>query len=94
MLKVTNANVFYGKIHAIKDVSFEVNDGEVVALIGANGAGKSTILRTVSGLLRSRTGIIAFDGKNIGTMPAHKIVNMGLAQVPEGRRIFLQMTVM
>ena len=94
MLKVTNANVYYGKIHAIKDVSFEVNDGEVVSLIGANGAGKSTILRTVSGLLRSRTGVIAFDGKNIGNMPAHKIVNMGLAQVPEGRRIFLQMTVM
>ncbi len=94
MLKVTNVNVYYGKIHAIKDVSFEVNDGEVVSLIGANGAGKSTILRTVSGLLRSRTGVIAFDGKNIGSMPAHKIVNMGLAQVPEGRRIFLQMTVM
>jgi len=94
MLKVTNANVYYGKIHAIKDVSFEVNDGEVVSLIGANGAGKSTILRTVSGLLRSRTGVIAFNGKNIGNMPAHNIVNMGLAQVPEGRRIFLQMTVM
>ena len=94
MLKVTNANVYYGKIHAIKDVSFEVNDGEIVSLIGANGAGKSTILRTVSGLLRSRGGVIAFDGKNISNMPAHKIVNMGLAQVPEGRRIFLQMTVM
>ena len=94
MLKVENANVFYGKIHAIKDVSFEVNDGEVVSLIGANGAGKSTILRTVSGLLRSRTGSITFDGKNISNVPAHNIVRMGLAQVPEGRRIFLQMTVM
>ena len=94
MLKVYNANVYYGKIHAIKDVSFEVNDGEIVALIGANGAGKSTILRTISGLLRSRTGVISMDGKNISNTPAHKIVQMGLAQVPEGRRIFLQMTVM
>ena len=94
MLKVYNANVYYGTIHAIKDVSFEVNDGEIVALIGANGAGKSTILRTISGLLRSRTGVISMDGKNISNTPAHKIVQMGLAQVPEGRRIFLQMTVM
>ena len=94
MLKVYNANVYYGKIHAIKDVSFEVNQGEIVSLIGANGAGKSTILRTVSGLLRSRTGTISFLGNNIAGMPAHKIVQNGLVQVPEGRRIFLQMTVM
>jgi branched-chain amino acid transport system ATP-binding protein len=94
MLKVYNANVYYGKIHAIKDISFEVKQGEIVSLIGANGAGKSTILRTVSGLLRSRTGTISFLGNNIAGMPAHKIVQSGLAQVPEGRRIFLQMTVM
>ena len=84
MLKVYNANVYYGKIHAIKGVSFEVNEGEIVSLIGANGAGKSTILRTVSGLLRSKTGTISFEGKSIGNVPAHKIVKMGLAQVPEG----------
>ncbi len=94
MLKVYDANVYYGKIHAIKSVSFEVNEGEIVSLIGANGAGKSTILRTVSGLLRSKTGVISFMGKSISHMPAHRIVEMGLAQVPEGRRIFLQMTVM
>ena len=94
MLTVKNANVYYGQIHAIKGVSFEVNDGEIVSLIGANGAGKSTILRTISGLLRSRTGKISFDGTDISFMPAHKIVQRGLAQVPEGRRIFLQMSVM
>ncbi len=94
MLKVYDANVYYGKIHAIKGVSFEVNEGEIVSLIGANGAGKSTILRTVSGLLRSKTGTITFMGTPISHVPAHKIVKMGLAQVPEGRRIFLQMTVM
>jgi branched-chain amino acid transport system ATP-binding protein len=94
LLKVYEANVYYGQIHAIKGVSFEVNEGEIVSLIGANGAGKSTILRTISGLLRSRTGVVSFMGKSIGALPAHKIVKMGLAQVPEGRRIFLQMTVM
>jgi branched-chain amino acid transport system ATP-binding protein len=94
MLKLYDANVYYGKIHAIKAVSFEVNEGEIVSLIGANGAGKSTILRTVSGLLRSKTGVISFMGKPISHMPAHKIVGMGLAHVPEGRRIFLQMTVL
>ena len=94
MLKVYNANVYYGKIHAIKDVSFEVNQGEIVSLIGANGAGKSTILRTISGLLRSRTGVISFMGENIGAMSAHRIVQKGLVQVPEGRHIFLQMSVM
>ncbi len=93
LLKVEDINVYYGAIHAVKGVSFEVNEGEVVTLIGANGAGKSTILKTVSGLLRSRTGSITFDGQNIGNMPAHKMVGQGMAHVPEGRRIFLQMTV-
>nr|WP_317326081.1 ABC transporter ATP-binding protein [uncultured Flavonifractor sp.] len=93
MLKVNNINVYYGAIHAIKDVSFEVNDGEIVTLIGANGAGKSTTLQTVSGLLRSRTGSIEFMGKDIGAVPPDKLVAHGLAQVPEGRRVFLQMTV-
>ena len=93
MLQVENINVFYGNIHAIRDISFSVNDGEVVALIGANGAGKSTTLKTVSGLLPSRTGSISFLGQNIDKVPAHKRVAMGLSQVPEGRRIFLQMTV-
>ena len=93
MLKVNDINVYYGAIHAIKGVSFEVNAGEVVTLIGANGAGKSTILNTVCGLLHSRTGSIEFLGKPLGGTPAHKIVEQGLAHVPEGRRIFLQMTV-
>ncbi len=94
MLKAENLNVYYGAIHAIKDVSFEVNDGEIVALIGANGAGKSTILKTVSGLLRSRTGSIEFMGENISHTEAHKLTAKGLAHVPEGRRIFLQMSVL
>ncbi len=94
MLKVSDINVFYGQIHAIKGASFEVNQGEVVALIGANGAGKSTILKTVSGLLRPRSGSVAFLGQEITHVEAHNIVRRGLAQVPEGRRIFLQMTVM
>ena len=93
MLKVNNINVYYGAIHAIKDVSFEVYDGEIVTLIGANGAGKSTTLQTISGLLRSRTGSIEFMGKDIGSVPPDKLVAHGLAQVPEGRRVFLQMTV-
>ena len=93
MLKVNNINVYYGSIHAVKDVSFEVNQGEVVTLIGANGAGKSTILQTVSGLLRSKTGSVEFLGENLGNVPPHKVVNKGLAHVPEGRRVFLQMTV-
>ena len=93
MLSVSNINVWYGAIHAIKDVSFEVNDGEVVALIGANGAGKSTTLKTLSGLLRSRTGSIEFMGEDIMHVPAEKIVERGLVHVPEGRRIFQQMTV-
>ena len=93
ILKATNLNVYYGAIHAIKDVSFEVNEGEIVTLIGANGAGKSTTLQTVSGLLHSRTGSIEFCGENISHLPSYKIVEKGLAQVPEGRRIFLQMRV-
>ena len=93
ILKVDDINVYYGAIHAIKGVSFEVNEGEVVTLIGANGAGKSTILKTVAGLLSSHTPSIHFMGKSLGGIPAHKIVPMGLALVPEGRQIFLQMTV-
>ena len=93
MLQVQDINVYYGAIHAIKGVSFEVRQGEIVTLIGANGAGKSTILQTVSGLLRSRTGSISFLGKPISGVPAHKLVSRGLAHVPEGRRIFLQMSV-
>ncbi len=94
MLKVENINVYYGSIHAIKDISFEVEQGEIVTLIGANGAGKSTTLQTVSGLLRSRTGSITFLGERIDHIPPHKLVSKGLAQVPEGRRIFLQMSVL
>ena len=93
ILKVDNINVYYGAIHAIKGVSFHVNEGEVVTLIGANGAGKSTTLQTISGLLRSKTGSVEFCGENISRLPPHRIVERGLAQVPEGRRIFLQMTV-
>lgn len=93
MLKVNDINVYYGSIHAIKGVSFEVNEGEIVTLIGANGAGKSTVLKTVSGLLHSATGSVEFLGKNISSVAPHKIVKEGLAHVPEGRRIFLQMTV-
>ena len=93
ILKVSDINVYYGAIHAIKGVSFEVNPGEVVTLIGANGAGKSTTLQTVSGLLPSRTRSIEFLGENLMGVPAHKVVAKGLAQVPEGRRVFLQMTV-
>ena len=93
MLTVSDINVYYGAIHAIKNVSFEVNEGEVVALIGANGAGKSTTLKTMSGLLRSQTGTIEFLGQNIMHMPADKLVAAGLAHVLEGRRVFAQMSV-
>ena len=93
VLKVDNINVYYGSIHAIKGISFEVNAGEIVTLIGANGAGKSSTLNTISGLLRSRTGSIEFMGEDFGKVPPHQIVSRGLALVPEGRRIFLQMTV-
>ena len=92
ILKVDNINVYYGSIHAIKGVSFEVNQGEIVTLIGANGAGKSTTLNTVAGLLHSKTGSITFLGENLGHLPCHKTVSKGLALVPEGRRVFLQMS--
>ena len=93
MLKVDDIHVYYGAIHAIKGISFHVEPGEIVALIGANGAGKSTILKTVSGLMHPRSGSIQFMDENIAHMEAHKLVRKGLAHVPEGRRIFLQMTV-
>ena len=93
MLKVENIDVYYGASHAVKNVSFEVGDGEIVALIGANGAGKSTILKTVSGLMHPRTGTITFCGQNITHTEAYKLLRTGLAHVPEGRRIFLQMSV-
>jgi len=93
MLKVENIDVYYGAIHAVKNVSFDVGDGEIVALIGANGAGKSTILKTVSGLMHPRTGTITFCDHNITHTEAYKLLRTGLAHVPEGRRIFLQMTV-
>ncbi|MCL2842558.1 MAG: ABC transporter ATP-binding protein [Oscillospiraceae bacterium] len=93
MLQVKNMNVYYGSIYAVKDVSFHVEEGETVTLIGANGAGKSTILKTISGLLRSKTGSISFAGEEISNTPSHAIVKRGLAQVPEGRRVFLQMSV-
>ena len=93
MLEVNDINVYYGSIHAIKGVSFEVNEGEIISLIGANGAGKTTTLHTVSGLLKSTTGSVSFMGQNLAHVPAHKIVSLGLAQVPEGRRVFLGMDV-
>ena len=93
MLKIDDIHVYYGAIHAIKGVSFEVHPGEIVALIGANGAGKSTILKTVSGLMHPRSGSISFMDENITHVDAHKLVRHGLAHVPEGRRIFLQMSV-
>ena len=93
VLTVKDLNVYYGAIHALKGISFDVNKGEIVALIGANGAGKSTTLHTISGLLRSKTGDIEFLGESIAKTPAHKIVAKGISHVPEGRRIFQQMTV-
>ena len=93
ILKVDDINVYYGSIHAIKGISFEVNEGEIVTLIGANGAGKSTALNTIACLLRSKTGHIDFMGQPLNHVPSHKVVSKGLALVPEGRRVFLQMTV-
>jgi len=93
MLKVKDLNVHYGKIHAIKGISFEVNEGEIVTLIGANGAGKTTILQTISGLLKPSEGMITFEGENLNKVPAHQIPVLGIAHVPEGRRIFAEMTV-
>ena len=93
MLKIDDIHVYSGAIHAIKGVSFEVGEGEIVALIGANGAGKSTILKTISGLMHPRSGSITFCGQDISHTDAYKLLRTGLAHVPEGRRIFLQMTV-
>jgi branched-chain amino acid transport system ATP-binding protein len=93
LLDVKDINVYYGAIHALQGISFHVNEGEIVSLIGANGAGKSTTLRTVSGLLRSRTGSISFKGENITTTPAEQIVRKGISHVPEGRKIFAPLTV-
>ena len=93
MLEVKDLQVSYGMIQAIKGVSFEVNQGEVIALIGANGAGKTTILHTVTGLLAPKAGSIIFEGQDITKVPAHKIVSMGMAHVPEGRRVFAQLSV-
>jgi branched-chain amino acid transport system ATP-binding protein len=93
VLQVENLNVYYGAIHALQGISFNVSEGEIVTLIGANGAGKSTTLRTLSGLLRSRTGAITFRGEDISTRPAEKIVGMGISHVPEGRKIFAPLSV-
>ncbi|MEA4993098.1 MAG: ABC transporter ATP-binding protein [Oscillibacter sp.] len=93
MLSAEDLNVFYGSIHAVKGVSFDVNEGEIVTLIGANGAGKSTTLNTIAGLLHSKTGSVTFMGENLSKVPPHRIVSRGMALVPEGRRVFLQMSV-
>ena len=93
MLKVENIQVYYGMINAIKGVSFEVNEGEIIALIGANGAGKTTILHTITGLVSPKSGHVFFEGKDLTKIPPHKIVYLGMAHVPEGRRIFQQLTV-
>ena len=93
MLEVRNINVYYGSIHAIKGISFDVDEGEIISLIGANGAGKTTILNTISGLLPSKSGQINFMGQNLLKVPAHKMVTLGLAHVPEGRHVFTRMSV-
>ena len=93
MLEVKDLAVYYGMIHAIKGVSFEVNKGEIIALIGANGAGKTTILHTITGLLSTKRGSIQFEGKELTKIPAHKIVSLGMAHVPEGRRVFAELSV-
>ncbi|MDD6569489.1 ABC transporter ATP-binding protein [Acidaminococcus timonensis] len=94
MLSIKNLNVYYGAIHAVKDLDLEVGDGEIVTLIGSNGAGKSTTLHTISGLIKPRTGSIEYKGTDIVGIPAHKLVGQGLVQVPEGRHVFAEMTVM
>ncbi len=93
LLEVKDLQVYYGVIQALKGISFEVNEGEVIALIGANGAGKSTTLHTITGLKSPKSGSVFFDGKDITKLPAHKIVALGMAHVPEGRRVFSQLTV-
>ncbi len=94
LLEVKDLEVYYGMINALKGVSFEVNEGEVVALIGANGAGKTTTLHTITGLLSAKSGSVVYDGVDISKIPPHKIVTMGMAHVPEGRRVFQQLTVL
>ena len=94
MLEIKDLEVYYGMIQAIKGVSFDVNEGEVIALIGANGAGKTTILHTITGLINAQKGSVLFEGKDITKVPAHKIVSMGMAHVPEGRRVFANLTVL
>ncbi len=94
MLKIEDMHVYYGAIHAVKGISLEVKEGQIVTLIGANGAGKTTILRTISGLEKAREGSITFEGKNIGTMQAEDIVKIGISQVPEGRRVFTDLSVL
>ena len=94
MLEIKDIEVYYGVIQAIKGISFEVNEGEVIALIGANGAGKTTTLQTITGLISPKKGQITFEGQDITHMPAHKIVSMGMAHVPEGRRVFAQLSVL
>lgn len=93
MLEIKDLEVYYGMIQAIKGISFEVNEGEVIALIGANGAGKTTILHTITGLLSPKKGSVVFEGKDITKVAAHKIVSLGMAHVPEGRRVFAELTV-
>ncbi len=93
MLEIKDIEVYYGVVQAIKGISFEVNEGEVIALIGANGAGKTTILHTITGLLSPKKGTVIFEGKDITKVPAHKIVSLGMAHVPEGRRVFAELTV-
>ena len=93
MLEVTNIDVYYGAIHAIHDISFQVKEGEIVTLIGANGAGKSTILKTISGLVKPKSGLVSYQGSSITSTPAHEIVAKGISQVPEGRRIFANLSV-
>lgn len=94
MLEVKDLHVYYGVIQALKGISFEVNQGEVIALIGANGAGKTTILHTITGLVEAKSGTVEFEGKNITKMPGHKIVTLGMAHVPEGRRVFAELSVL
>ena len=93
MLTVENLNVYYGMIHALKNVSFHVEEGEIVALIGANGAGKTTTLQTVSGMLQAKSGSVHFENQDITKMPSHRIVQLGISHVPEGRRMFANLTV-
>ena len=93
LLKVENLEVYYGVIRALKGISFEVNEGEIVTLLGANGAGKTTTMQSIMGLIHPKSGTVTYDGKNITGMPAYKIVKMGMTQVPEGRRVFSELTV-